>query len=123
MARKVQHSDKRLTAGQLKELKELAQGIDTEEQAQIKSRGRAVLARHRRLRAVVHALKAERERLEMSLADVGERSGIGKSNLSRLENNPAANPTIDTLQRYAESLGKQIVVDVVDGAPPKTKAG
>jgi len=34
--------------------------------------------------------------------------------LSRLENDPLANPTIDTLCRYAEAVGKAIVITLVD---------
>lgn len=57
---------------------------------------------------LIASLKAERERQEMSLADVEERTGIRRSVLSRLENDASSNPTIMTLQRYAVSLGMSL---------------
>jgi len=54
----------------------------------------------------VAALKTAREDLGLSLADIKSSTGLEKSNLSRLENDPLANPTIDTLYRYTEAVGK-----------------
>ena len=62
------------------------------------------------LRQVLGALRAERERQGLSLADMNERTGIDRAALSRLENNEEANPTLTTLERYAEAVGKQMVV-------------
>ena len=58
--------------------------------------------------ALISTLKAERERQEMSLADVEVRTGIRRSVLSRLENDASSNPTIMTLQRYAVALGMSV---------------
>jgi transcriptional regulator with XRE-family HTH domain len=62
----------------------------------------------------VAALKSTREALGLSLADIKSSTEIEKSNLSRLENDPLANPTIDTLCRYAEAVGKEMVITLVD---------
>ena len=62
------------------------------------------------LRQALAALRAERERQGLSLADINERTGIDRAALSRLENNEDSNPTLATLERYAEALGKQMVV-------------
>lgn len=62
------------------------------------------------LRQVLAALKAERQRQGLSLADINERTGIDRGALSRLENNEDANPTLTTLERYAQAVGKQMVV-------------
>ena len=62
------------------------------------------------LRQVLAALRAERERQGLSLADINKRTGIDRAALSRLENNEDANPTLATLERYAEAVGKQMVV-------------
>ena len=62
------------------------------------------------LRQVLAALRAERERQGLSLSDINERTGIDRAALSRLENNENANPTLATLERYAEAVGKQVVV-------------
>lgn len=61
-------------------------------------------------------LKAERLRQHLSLSDIQERIGIERSNLSRLENEADANPTISTLSRYAEALGKRLFV-VLENLP------
>lgn len=56
----------------------------------------------------VAELRAERERLGLSLADVEQRSGLRRSALSRLENDEHANPTWLTLERYAVALGMRL---------------
>ena len=43
-----------------------------------------------------------------------ERTGIERSTLSRLENNATANPTINTLSRYADAVGKKVFVIFAD---------
>lgn len=68
------------------------------------------------LRHAVELLKAERLAQGLSLSDVEQRTGLGKSALSRLETDPDANPTLATLARYAEALGKQLAVSLHDRA-------
>ena len=87
-----------------------------QEKAELIARGRRVKARHTMLKEAVAALKTTREALGLSLADIKASTGIEKSNLSRLENDPLANPTIDTLCRYAEAVGKAIVITLVDSS-------
>jgi transcriptional regulator with XRE-family HTH domain len=50
----------------------------------------------------------------LSLSDIEERTGIGRPNLSRLENEAEANPTVTTLTRYAEALGKRLMIVLAD---------
>ena len=59
-------------------------------------------------------LKAERELRGLSLADVGEKTGLSKSAISKLENNEDANPTVNTLSRYAEALGMTLAVTLTE---------
>ena len=59
-------------------------------------------------------LKSERVKKGLSLSDMKERTGIERSTLSRLENNAAANPTINTLTRYADAVGKKVFVVFAD---------
>jgi len=66
------------------------------------------------LRQTLLRLKSLREAAGLSLADVSERTGIDRAALSRLENGITPNPTINTLTRYAEALGKRLVVTVQD---------
>ncbi len=63
---------------------------------------------YRELRLALHDLKKAREGAGLSLADVAERSGIDKAALSRLENGIQANPTVETLLRYAAAVGKRL---------------
>jgi transcriptional regulator with XRE-family HTH domain len=67
------------------------------------------------------ALRAERERQGLSLADINERTGIDRAALSRLENNEDANPTLATLERYAEAVGKKMVVLISEPATLETE--
>ncbi len=69
----------------------------------------------------MHALKAERERRGLSLSDVSKRSGIDPAAISRLENGKQANPTIDTILRYADALGKQLVWTFQDAPVTRSK--
>jgi len=85
---------------------------------ELKKQGRAVLEAIKEqatsVRKVIAALRAERERQGLSLADLNERTGIDRAALSRLENNEEANPTINTLERYAAAVGKQMFVFLAD---------
>ena len=60
---------------------------------------------------VTAALKAAREAAGISLRELETQTGIGRGNLSRLESG-TSNPTLATLQRYAEAIGKKITVTV-----------
>lgn len=59
-------------------------------------------------------LKDAREAKGISLADLTELTGMDRSALSKLETGQRVNPTVDTLVRYAEALGKRIVVSLAD---------
>ncbi len=113
------------TAAKVKELSALAKKIDAEERGELSDWARGVFDRHEALQQVIQSLKAERMEQGLSLADIDARTGIGRSNLCRLENAPDANPTIETLQRYADALNKQILVTLTDAkhASRKRRAG
>jgi DNA-binding phage protein len=59
-------------------------------------------------------LKAAREALGLSLADVTQSTGMDRSALSKLETGQRVNPTFDTISRYAEAVGKRLVVTLAD---------
>lgn len=75
------------------------------------------------LRKAVLRLKQLREEAGLSLADVAERSGIDRAAICRLENGQHQNPTIGTLNRYADALGKRVSFQVVDVTKRRTSAG
>lgn len=62
----------------------------------------------------MQALKAKRQERGLSSTELQRLSGIDRARLSRLESNPDANPTIETLSRIASALGVEIRVAVVD---------
>jgi hypothetical protein len=85
-----------------------------QEKPELIASGRRIKAHRARLREAVAALKATGESLGLSLADIRDPTGIEKGNLSRLENAAKPNPTVGTLSRHAEAVGKDIVIALVD---------
>ena len=80
-----------------------------------------LLARHHERMATLSPLqelflqlKAAREAKGLSLADLTELTGMDRSALSKLETGQRANPTVETLVRYAEAVGKRLVVSLTD---------
>ena len=57
-------------------------------------------------------LKRHRDEQGLSLADVAERSGLDRAQLSRLESGKILNPTMGTLWRYADAIGAQVSLAV-----------
>ncbi len=66
-------------------------------------------------------LKAERVKQGLSLADIQARTGMERSTLSRLENQEEANPTVNTLTRYAAAIGKKVFVVLADADTRETE--
>ena len=66
------------------------------------------------LQDLLRQLKAAREAKGLSLADLTELTGMDPSALSKLETGQLANPTVETLVRYAEAVGKRLVVSLAD---------
>ncbi len=53
-------------------------------------------------------IKARRQQLDLSLADLAAKTGIDKAALSRLENGQVENPTFSTLERIAKALNQRL---------------
>ncbi len=66
------------------------------------------------LKQLLKTLKEERERQGISLAELNERTGIDRGSLSKLENDDDPNVTMNTLIRYAQGLGKTVLVELGD---------
>jgi DNA-binding XRE family transcriptional regulator len=66
------------------------------------------------LQELLAQLKAAREAKGLSLADITELTGMDRSALSKLETGQRSNPTIETLLRYAEAVGKRVTVSLTD---------
>lgn len=104
---------RRLTSVELARHRRIAAEVQ-QNKASIVKRGRAALAAHDHLQHTMQALKARREERGVSLAELQRISGIDRARLSRLESDPAANPTIATLDRIAHALGAELRISVVD---------
>jgi len=80
------------------------------DKADILAKGQEIFERHERLLGALRMLKSVREAQGVSLSQLAERTGIAKSALSRLENDPHPNPTVNTLMRIASALGHEITI-------------
>ncbi len=88
--------------------------------------GRRVLAADEisgvQLRSAFQLLKAIRKNQGTSLGTVAEMTGIAKASLSRLENNPDLNVTLNTVTRVADALGCDLRITVAPRIPATAKA-
>ena len=69
-----------------------------------------------RMEELCEQLKAAREKRGLSLADLSQLTGMDRSAISKLENGQRPNPTLDTLVRYAEAVGKHLDWTLADSA-------
>jgi DNA-binding XRE family transcriptional regulator len=114
MAKQVTRSRK-LSPAEADEYRRSREAIESEKPAMIAKAQRARReARRRQLAEVMMQLKAAREAKGLSLADIYRRTGIDRAALSKLENVTNENPTLDTLLRYAEVVGKRIEIRLVN---------
>jgi DNA-binding XRE family transcriptional regulator len=93
------------TAEQAEKYRRIREMI-AEEIPEIKAEAHAIRqGRQAKMGEVIQLLKAERKLRGLSLADIGKRTGLNKSAISKLETNQDANPTVNTLTKYADALG------------------
>jgi transcriptional regulator with XRE-family HTH domain len=69
------------------------------------------------LAVLLASLKAERERHNVSLTEMHERTGIDRATISKLENGHIPNPTWATLRAYAGALGLRIAAHLAPVSP------
>src|SRR5437899_4677974 len=60
------------------------------------------------LKKTFAALKVLREQQGLSISDMADRTGMDRAMISRLENGQLGNPTLATVGRYAQALGKRV---------------
>jgi transcriptional regulator with XRE-family HTH domain len=65
---------------------------------------------------LLRQLKAARKAKGLSLADLTDLVGMDRSALSKLETGKRLNPTAETLVRYAEAVGKRLIVTLAEGS-------
>lgn len=59
---------------------------------------------------IIRAMILAREESGMTQKDLAEKTGIAQGDISKLENGNS-NPSLKTLQRIAEGLGKSLVIE------------
>jgi DNA-binding phage protein len=119
MAKKAKRVKRTLSSAERRKYREMREKLDAERD-EILAEGRRRKQVHdavtAELREAFRILKKERQAQGLSLADIQARTGMSRSAISRLENDDSANPTIETLTRYAEALGKQLAITLTDKA-------
>jgi DNA-binding XRE family transcriptional regulator len=105
--------DRRLTPEEAAKYKAIREQV-AEELPELIDRHHERMAALDQVQALFGQLKAAREAKGLSLADLTELTGMDRSALSKLEAGHRPNPTIETLARYAEAVGKRLVVSLVD---------
>src|SRR5512137_2899411 len=109
VTRKTHRLQLKLTPEQQATIDEVRRTLEVEEKDEIIALAKRLRNAKRRgmatLEETLKVLKHEREAQGVSLAAMEERTGMAKSNLSKLENAVGSNPTIATLVNYADALG------------------
>jgi len=105
--------DRRLTPEERAKYKAMRQQI-VEELPELTARHQERMAADDLLHGILEQLKTEREKQGLSLADLTDRTGMDRSALSKLETGQRPNPTLETLARYAQAVGKRLVVELAD---------
>jgi len=109
------HRDRKLTPAEAARYRQMRAEIEIEKPAIVAKAQKARRdALRQQLTAVMRQLREAREAQGLTLADVCERTGIDRSAVSKLENVSNENPTIDTLLRYAEVVGKRLEIQVLN---------
>lgn len=105
--------DRRLTPEEGAKYKKIREQV-AEELPDLIARHHERMASLDQLDEVLGQLKAAREAQGLSLTDVTELTHMDPSAISKLENGQRPNPTVETLVRYAEAVGKRLVVTLAD---------
>jgi len=117
MVKKAKRIRRVLSAAERRKYRDIRRALDTEKDEIVAGASRRKRAQDTvtaELRQAFRLLKKERRAQGLSLADMQARTGISRSAISRLENDESANPTIETLTRCAEALGKQLAISLTD---------
>jgi hypothetical protein len=107
--------DRRLTPEEAAHYKALRAQIE-EELPDLMAVGRALRDRHRGVpvQEAARKLKEERERQGLTLEQVVQSSGLDATLLTKLENDVNHDPTVASLTRYAQALGKSLEILLIE---------
>ena len=105
--------NRRLTAEESAKYKEIRERV-AEELPELIARHHERLSAFDQLGELLKQLKVAREERGLSLSDLTDLTGMDRSAISKLETGQRPNPTVETLVRYAEAVGKHLVVSLLD---------
>jgi DNA-binding XRE family transcriptional regulator len=105
--------DRRLSQDEASEYREVRKRVE-EELPELIARHHERLATFEELEGLLQQLKAAREEKGLSLSDMTRLTGMDRSALSKLETGQRLNPTIETLVRYAEAVGKRLMISLAN---------
>jgi len=105
--------DRRLTPEEAAKFKAVREQV-AEELPELLARHHDRMASLDQLQGLLKQLKAAREEKGLTLSNLTDLTGMDRSALSKLETGQRSNPTIETLVRYAEAVGKRLVVTLTD---------
>ena len=105
--------DRRLTPEESGKLREVREQV-AQELPELVARHHERAKAEEQLEQLLAELKLMREQKGLSLTDLMQRTGMDRSALSKLETGQRPNPTVETLERYAEAVGKRIVMRLAD---------
>jgi len=105
--------DRQLSQDEASEYREVRKRVE-EELPELIARHHERLATFEELEGLLQQLKAAREEKGLSLSDMTRLTGMDRSALSKLETGQRLNPTIETLVRYAEAVGKRLTISLAN---------
>ena len=105
--------DRRLTPEEAAKYREVRQQIAGELPEHV-ARHQARLEAREQLEKLLKELRAEREKRGLDLTDLTRLTGLKPSAVATLEADSSPDPTIETLARYAEVVGKRLTVSLTD---------
>lgn len=103
--------DRRLTPEEAAKYGKIREQV-AQELPELISRHHQRVTANDQLQELLEQLKAAREEIGLSLSDLARLTGMDRSALSKLETGQRANPTVETLVRYAEAVGKRLVLSL-----------
>ena len=105
--------DRRLSRDEASKYREIRTQVE-KELPDLIGRHHERLATFEELEGLLQQLKAAREEKGLSLSDMTRLTGMDRSALSKLETGQRLNPTIETLVRYAEAVGKRLTISLTN---------
>jgi DNA-binding XRE family transcriptional regulator len=105
--------DRRLAPEEAAKYREVRQRV-AEELPDLVARHHQRMAALDQPEELLRQLKAAREEQGLSLSDVARLTGMDRWAISKLETGRRPNPTIDTLVRYGQAVGKRVFLSLED---------